>query len=100
MNCACCAVASRCVLGPAVDDNAATEVGQLAAELVERAGSERLGPYLPQLLQADHGESTLAAQVDLGQEVDYLACADESESCEYEDETEQVARELRQLRRL
>ncbi|KAJ5812847.1 Armadillo-like helical [Penicillium robsamsonii] len=40
------------LLGPAMDDNAATEVGQLAAELVERAGSERLGPYLPQLLQA------------------------------------------------
>ncbi|PYH43974.1 putative importin beta-5 subunit [Aspergillus saccharolyticus JOP 1030-1] len=40
------------LLGPAVDDNAATEVGELAAELVERAGSERLGPYLPQLLQA------------------------------------------------
>ncbi|KAJ5561016.1 Armadillo-like helical [Penicillium sp. DV-2018c] len=40
------------LLGPAVDDYAATEVGQLAAELVERAGSERLGPYLPQLLQA------------------------------------------------
>lgn len=40
------------LLGPDVDDNAATEVGQLAAELVERAGPERLGPYLPQLLQA------------------------------------------------
>ncbi|KAJ5670398.1 Armadillo-like helical [Penicillium maclennaniae] len=40
------------LLGPAVDDNAAVEVGQLAAELVEKAGSERLGPYLPQLLQA------------------------------------------------
>ncbi|KAI9373651.1 armadillo-type protein [Aspergillus egyptiacus] len=40
------------LLGPSVDDHAATEVGQLAAELVERAGSERLGPYLPQLLQA------------------------------------------------
>jgi len=40
------------LLGPSVDDNAATEVGQLAAELVERAGSERLGPYLPQLLRA------------------------------------------------
>ncbi|KAE8144268.1 armadillo-type protein [Aspergillus avenaceus] len=40
------------LLSPTVDDNAATEVGQLAAELVERAGSERLGPYLPQLLQA------------------------------------------------
>lgn len=40
------------LLGPAVDDNAATEVGQLAAELVERAGSEKLGPFLPQLLRA------------------------------------------------
>lgn len=40
------------LLSPSVDDHAATEVGQLAAELVERAGSERLGPYLPQLLQA------------------------------------------------
>lgn len=40
------------LLGPTVDDMAAAEVGQLAAELVERAGSERLGPYLPQLLQA------------------------------------------------
>jgi hypothetical protein len=40
------------LLGPSVDDNAATDVGQLAAELVERAGAERLGPYLPQLLRA------------------------------------------------
>lgn len=40
------------LLGPTVDDNAAVEVGHLAAELVEKAGSERLGPYLPQLLQA------------------------------------------------
>ncbi|KAA8648257.1 hypothetical protein EYZ11_008023 [Aspergillus tanneri] len=40
------------LLGPSVNDSAATEVGQLAAELVEKAGSERLGPYLPQLLQA------------------------------------------------
>ncbi|KAL2862245.1 putative importin beta-5 subunit [Aspergillus lucknowensis] len=40
------------LLGPSVEDNAATEVGQLAAELVEKAGSEKLGPYLPQLLHA------------------------------------------------
>jgi importin-9 len=40
------------LLGPTVDDNAAAEVGGLAAELVEKAGSERLGPYLPQLLRA------------------------------------------------
>ena len=35
-----------------VDDNAAAEVGGLAAELVEKAGGEKLGPYLLQLLRA------------------------------------------------
>jgi hypothetical protein len=40
------------LLGPSVDDNAGAEVGGLAAELVEKAGSERLGPFLPQLLRA------------------------------------------------
>jgi hypothetical protein len=40
------------LLGPTVDDNAGAEVGGLAAELVEKAGSERLGPYLMQLLRA------------------------------------------------
>ena len=40
------------LLGPDVDDNAAAEVGGLAAELVEKAGSERLGPYLMELLKA------------------------------------------------
>lgn len=40
------------LLGPNVDDHAAEEVGGLAAELVEKAGSERLGPYLTQLLRA------------------------------------------------
>jgi len=40
------------LLGPTVDDNAAAEVGGLAAELVEKAGGERLGPYLMQLLRA------------------------------------------------
>jgi hypothetical protein len=40
------------LLGPSVDDNAAAEVGGLAAEVVEKAGSERLGPYLMQLLRA------------------------------------------------
>jgi hypothetical protein len=40
------------LLSPAVDDNAASEVGSLAAELVEKAGSDLLGPYLPQLLTA------------------------------------------------
>ena len=40
------------LLGPNVDDNAAAEVGGLAAELVEKAGSERLGPFLMRLLRA------------------------------------------------
>jgi importin-9 len=35
-----------------VDDNAAAEVGGLAAELVEKAGGEKLGPFLLQLLRA------------------------------------------------
>ncbi|KAI0515320.1 armadillo-type protein [Xylaria bambusicola] len=40
------------LLGTTIEDNAASEVGGLAAELVEKAGHERLGPFLPQLLQA------------------------------------------------
>jgi hypothetical protein len=40
------------LLGPTMEDNAASEVGGVAAELVEKAGQERLGPFLPQLLQA------------------------------------------------
>ncbi|WEW57420.1 hypothetical protein PRK78_002887 [Emydomyces testavorans] len=40
------------LLGQAVEDSAAAEVGGLAAELVEKAGSEKLGPFLPQLLRA------------------------------------------------
>ncbi|KAI9667509.1 MAG: hypothetical protein M1821_000325 [Bathelium mastoideum] len=40
------------LLSPAVDDSAASEVGGLAAEVVEKAGAERLGPYLMQLLKA------------------------------------------------
>lgn len=39
------------LLGPGVDDSSAAEVGGLAAELVYRAGSTRLGPYLEQLLR-------------------------------------------------
>lgn len=40
------------LLSNGVNDNAAGEVGSLAAEVVEKAGSERLGPFLPQLLRA------------------------------------------------
>lgn len=40
------------LLSPTMEDNAASEVGGLAAELVEKAGQEQLGPFLPQLLQA------------------------------------------------
>ena len=39
------------LLGPNVDDSSAAEVGGLAVELVEKAGAEKLGPYLMQLLQ-------------------------------------------------
>lgn len=47
-----CLVIIDRLLGPTIEDNSASEVGGLAAELVEKAGQERLGPYLPQLLQA------------------------------------------------
>ena len=40
------------LLGPTVDDHAASEVGGLAAEVVEKAGAEKLGPYLLELLSA------------------------------------------------
>ncbi|OAA57071.1 importin beta-5 [Niveomyces insectorum RCEF 264] len=41
------------LLGPAVEDNAASEVGGLAAELVEKAGHQRLGDgMLQRLLEA------------------------------------------------
>ncbi|KAF2472067.1 ARM repeat-containing protein [Lindgomyces ingoldianus] len=40
------------LLSASVSDTAAGEVGALAAEVVEKAGGERLGPYLPQLLRA------------------------------------------------
>lgn len=39
------------LLGPDVDDASAAEVGGLAVELVQKAGAERLGPYLMQLLR-------------------------------------------------
>lgn len=40
------------LLSQSIDDSAASEVGGLAVELVEKAGSERLGPFLLQLLTA------------------------------------------------
>jgi len=41
------------LLGPAIEDNSASEVGGLAAELVEKAGHQRLGEgMLERLLQA------------------------------------------------
>ncbi|KAF1996866.1 ARM repeat-containing protein [Amniculicola lignicola CBS 123094] len=40
------------LLSPSVNDNAAGEVGALAAEVVEKAGHERLGPFLESLLRA------------------------------------------------
>ncbi|KAJ3489566.1 hypothetical protein NLG97_g5966 [Lecanicillium saksenae] len=50
------------LLGPAVEDNSASEVGGLAAELVEKAGQERLGPFLEQLLQAVANRLAIAQQ--------------------------------------
>ncbi|KAI9852334.1 MAG: hypothetical protein M1838_001039 [Thelocarpon superellum] len=47
-----CLVIIDRLLQEGMDDHAAAEVGGLAAELVEKAGSERLGPYLLQLLRA------------------------------------------------
>ena len=40
------------LLSANVNDIAASEVGSLAAEVVEKAGHERLGPHLPELLRA------------------------------------------------
>ncbi|KAJ6447235.1 AP-3 adaptor complex subunit beta [Purpureocillium lavendulum] len=54
------------LLKPEIEDNAASEVGGLAAELVEKAGQERLGPYLPQLLQA------VATRVDTAQAAAFI----------------------------
>jgi importin-9 len=39
------------LLAPTMEDNSASEAGGLAAELVEKAGHERLGPFLPELLK-------------------------------------------------
>lgn len=39
------------LLSSSVNDHAAGEVGALAAEFVEKAGHERLGPYLEELLR-------------------------------------------------
>ncbi|OAA69529.1 Armadillo-type fold protein [Cordyceps fumosorosea ARSEF 2679] len=47
----CLVIVDR-LLGPSIEDNSASEVGGLAAEIVEKAGQERLGPFLLQLLQA------------------------------------------------
>ena len=47
-----CLVIIDRLLQEGMDDHAAAEVGGLAAELVEKAGSEKLGPYLLQLLRA------------------------------------------------
>lgn len=54
------------LLKPEIEDNSASEVGGLAAELVEKAGQERLGPYLPQLLQA------VATRVDTAQAAAFI----------------------------
>ncbi|RDA84912.1 hypothetical protein CP532_0438 [Ophiocordyceps camponoti-leonardi (nom. inval.)] len=54
------------LLKPEIEDNSASEVGGLAAELVEKAGQQRLGPYLPQLLEA------VATRVDTAQAAAFI----------------------------
>lgn len=54
------------LLGPAIEDNAASEVGGLTAELVEKAGQERLGPFLPNLLL------TVATRLDTAQAAPFI----------------------------
>ncbi|RCI15809.1 hypothetical protein L249_2880 [Ophiocordyceps polyrhachis-furcata BCC 54312] len=54
------------LLKPEIEDNSASEVGGLAAELVEKAGQRRLGPYLPQLLEA------VATRVDTAQAAAFI----------------------------
>lgn len=54
------------LLRPEIEDNSASEVGGLAAELVEKAGQERLGQYLPRLLQA------VATRVDTAQAAAFI----------------------------
>ena len=48
------------LLGPSIEDTAASEVGGLAAELVEKAGQERLGPFMAKLLEAVAGRLATA----------------------------------------
>ena len=45
-------IINRLLNAPEVDEQAAQEVGGLASVVVEKYGSEKLGPYLPDLLQA------------------------------------------------
>ena len=63
------------LLNPAVDDNGAAEVGGLAAEVVEKAGSERLGPYLMQLLRAVAARLATAKQAQFIQSSDLGICS-------------------------
>lgn len=55
------------LLGPSIDDNAAAEIGGLASEVVTQAGSEQLGPYLMQLLQAVAQRVAIAEQTQVVQ---------------------------------
>lgn len=53
------------LLSPAVSDHAAAEVGGLATQVVEKAGSDQLGPYLARLLQAVAARLESATQAHL-----------------------------------
>ena len=75
------------LLGASVEDNAAAEVGGLAAEVVEQAGFQQLGPYLPELLRAIAIRLSIATQAQLIQNLILvfarLALASPSEIIEF-----------------
>ncbi len=56
-------IINRLLNAPEVDEQAAQEVGGLASVVVEKYGSEQLGPYLSDLLQALASRLALAEQI-------------------------------------
>jgi importin-9 len=59
-------IINRLLNAPEIDEQAAQEVGGLASIVVEKYGSEKLGPYLPDLLQA------LAARLHPAQQIQFI----------------------------
>lgn len=59
-------IINRLLNAPEIDEQAAQEVGGLASVVVEKYGSDKLGPYLPDLLQA------LAARLHPAQQIQFI----------------------------